>query len=74
MLDYIQRDSIRKNYETIIEKITDGLAFLQVIGSNQMDTLRSVEFFTSHEGLLLNYEEALTEPFRGIYFNSNSSC
>ncbi len=24
------------------------------------DSLKSVEFFTSHEGLILNYEEALT--------------
>lgn len=65
MLDYIQKESIRKQYEGIIEQITDGLDFLQVINANNMDSLKSVEFFTSHEGLLLNYEEALTELVKG---------
>jgi len=66
MLDYIQKEEIRKEYEKIIEKITEGLEFLQVINatSSNTDSLKSVEFFTSHEGLLLNYEEALTEPFK----------
>ena len=49
-------------YKALTDKISETLAFMQAIGINP-DTypgLHQVEFFTSHEALLLGYEEALT--------------
>jgi len=68
-LDYIQEDTTKKEYETIIEKITEGLDFLKVINADRMGSLKSVEMFTSHEGMLLNYEEALTHQVKDRYYN-----
>jgi 3-deoxy-7-phosphoheptulonate synthase len=69
-LTHIKDELIRKEYENVIDKINDGLDFLKSINADQSESLRSVELFTSHEGLLLNYEEALTEHVRAEkYYN-----
>jgi 3-deoxy-7-phosphoheptulonate synthase len=49
-------------YKALTDKISETLAFMSAIGINP-DTypgIHQVEFFTSHEALLLGYEEALT--------------
>jgi 3-deoxy-7-phosphoheptulonate synthase len=49
-------------YHELSEKISEALTFMAAIGvtpETQRD-LHQVEFFTSHEGLLLNFEEAMT--------------
>jgi len=49
-------------YNELSEKISESLAFMSAIGitpETQPD-LRRVEFFTSHEALLLGFEEAMT--------------
>jgi len=49
-------------YREISEKISESLAFMEAIGvtPESQPALHQVEFFTSHEGLLLNFEEAMT--------------
>ncbi|MCR9125858.1 MAG: 3-deoxy-7-phosphoheptulonate synthase class II [Rhodobacteraceae bacterium] len=49
-------------YREVAARITDTLDFMAAAGVNQdtAHTLQSVEFYTSHESLLLEYEEALT--------------
>jgi len=49
-------------YGALTDKISETLAFMQAIGinPNSYPGLHQVEFFTSHEALLLGYEEALT--------------
>ncbi len=44
------------------ERIADALDFIKAAGldSKIAHELRTVDFYTSHEGLLLEYEEALT--------------
>ena len=46
----------------LAEKISESLSFMKACGITPSNTLqlRETEFYTSHEGLLLNYEEALT--------------
>lgn len=48
-------------YREMAGRITDALDFIQAAGvtGDQAHTLQSVEFYTSHESLLLEYEEAL---------------
>ncbi|MDE5591789.1 MAG: 3-deoxy-7-phosphoheptulonate synthase class II, partial [Helicobacter sp.] len=49
-------------YKQMTDKINQALAFMEACGINSMNTptLRETEFYTSHEALLLNYEESLT--------------
>ena len=51
-----------ERYREMANRITDTLDFMTAAGVNRdsAHTLSTVEFYTSHEGLLLEYEEALT--------------
>lgn len=60
-LGFTDRDEAEK-YRDMANRIGDTLDFMQAAGVNQdtAHTLQSVDFYTSHEALLLEYEEALT--------------
>ena len=61
-LGFVQDSPQGARYHELSEKISESLAFMSAIGitpETQPD-LRRVEFFTSHEALLLGYEEAMT--------------
>ena len=49
-------------YRELSEKISESLTFMEAIGvtPESHPSLHQVEFFTSHEALLLNLEEAMT--------------
>ncbi|WP_127145711.1 class II 3-deoxy-7-phosphoheptulonate synthase [Pelagibacterium montanilacus] len=49
-------------YEEVARKIDNAIEFLGALGLNPENTpvLRETKFFTSHEALLLGYEEAMT--------------
>ncbi len=59
-LGFTDRDEAEK-YRDIANRISDTLDFMAAAGVNQdtAHTLQSVDFYTSHEALLLEYEEAL---------------
>jgi 3-deoxy-7-phosphoheptulonate synthase len=46
-------------YETVAAEIDRAMQFMDACGAD-FDALRTVEFFSSHEALLLDYERALT--------------
>lgn len=50
-----------ERYREMASRISDTLDFMRAAGidSDNAPTLRTVDFYTSHEGLLLEYEEAL---------------
>ncbi|WP_338548117.1 class II 3-deoxy-7-phosphoheptulonate synthase [Roseovarius phycicola] len=50
-----------KKYKDWAERISDALDFMGAAGidADEVESLASVDFYTSHEGLLLEYEEAL---------------
>ena len=49
-------------YQEVADRISESLNFMKACGltSDTASQLRETEFYTSHEALLLNYEEALT--------------
>jgi 3-deoxy-7-phosphoheptulonate synthase len=49
-------------YRELAEKISESLSFMAAIGltPEKQATLHQVDFFTSHEALLLGFEEAMT--------------
>ncbi|WP_425046443.1 class II 3-deoxy-7-phosphoheptulonate synthase [Primorskyibacter sp. S87] len=60
-LGFTENEKAEK-YRELATRISDTLDFMKAAGVNQdtAHTLQSVEFYTSHESLLLEYEEALT--------------
>lgn len=55
----------------MVESIGDAVRFMETLAGRTMQSLNRVEFYTSHEALLLPYEEALTRqvPRADGWFN-----
>ncbi|ADU13178.1 class II 3-deoxy-7-phosphoheptulonate synthase [Asticcacaulis excentricus] len=61
-LGFVSGSPQGERYRELAEKISETLNFMSAIGitSDKAQEIRQVDFFTSHEALLLNYEQALT--------------
>jgi len=59
---FVENNPLKERYHDMALRIQDTLAFMDVIGINSQSspTLHETSLFTSHEALLLNYEQALT--------------
>ena len=68
-LGFVRSQSHRAEYEDMVERIRVAFDFLVSTGVRGTGALRTVELFSSHEGLLLDYEEALTEKVGDSYYN-----
>ncbi|MBC8326543.1 MAG: 3-deoxy-7-phosphoheptulonate synthase class II [Verrucomicrobia subdivision 3 bacterium] len=68
-LGFVRSQSHRAEYEDMVERIRDAIDFLESTGVRGTGALRTVELFSSHEGLLLDYEEALTEKVGDRHYN-----
>ena len=61
-LGFVSDSPLGAKYRELADKISETLGFMEAIGitADRNPELHRVEFYTSHEALLLNYEEALT--------------
>ncbi len=61
-LDFIKDNPLGKRYDELSNKIDHSMKFMAACGLNSdtMPQLHQTTLYTSHEALLLNYEEALT--------------
>lgn len=61
-LDFARATPQAKKYMRMAERIDEALAFMKACGitDSNMSAIRETSFYTSHEALLLPYEEALT--------------
>lgn len=61
-LDFIKQTPAARDYEVIASRIDECLRFMAACGLTSETALpiRETDYFTSHEALLLNYEEPLT--------------
>jgi 3-deoxy-7-phosphoheptulonate synthase len=57
--DFVAQSPAGQRYEQIAGEIDRALAFIKACGADS-DELHGVELYSSHEGLLLDYERALT--------------
>ncbi len=59
---FVENNPLKERYLDVARRIQDTLEFMDVIGINASNsaTLHETQLFTSHEALLLNYEQALT--------------
>lgn len=60
-MKFVKNNAFGKKYEALAQRITEALEFMKACGINTQNTqqLKETEFYTSHEALLLNYEEQL---------------
>ena len=62
MLGFVSDSPQSERYEALASRITETVEFMRAMGitSDTNFALRETDFYTSHEALLLGYEEALT--------------
>lgn len=59
-LEFMEHSPLADEYHGIVDAIEDTLDFLETVTEEKLDSLEGVKFYTSHEALLLPYEEALS--------------
>jgi 3-deoxy-7-phosphoheptulonate synthase len=61
-LDFVSRSPLAERYRDLASRIDETLAFMGACGMTSQTTpqIRETDFYTSHEALLLPYEQALT--------------
>ncbi len=73
-LDFLKLAERSDDYHRIMEAIGDSIRFMETLAGRSMAELNRVDFFTSHEGLHLDYEQAQTRkvPRRPGWYNLNT--
>ncbi len=70
-LDFMAHSSKAADYRRVVDALGESLRFMEVVGCGAGGELGRVQFFTSHEGLHLPYEQAATRqvPHRPGWYN-----
>ncbi len=75
-LGFATQNQMSEKYEDLARQIEDSLRFMEACGINARTyrTLRETDFFTSHEALLLNYEEAFVrkDSLTGEWYDTSA--
>ncbi|MEP1384192.1 MAG: 3-deoxy-7-phosphoheptulonate synthase class II [Paraglaciecola sp.] len=73
---FVENNPLKSRYQDLAKRIQDSLEFMNVMGINSANTptLHETSLFTSHEALLLNYEQALTrvDTLTGNWYNCSA--
>ncbi|WP_262691510.1 class II 3-deoxy-7-phosphoheptulonate synthase [Kordiimonas aestuarii] len=61
-LDFVSQSGAGEKYRELADRIGEALSFMQACGidPDSVHQLQGTDFYTSHEALLLGYEQALT--------------
>lgn len=59
-LSWVERSPLAEEYRRIVEGIGDAVRFMETLAGEPIASFQRVAFYTSHEALLLHYEQALT--------------
>lgn len=75
-MTFVDNNPLKERYKDIAQRIQESLEFMGVMGINSTNTptLHETSLFTSHEALLLNYEQALTriDTLTGDWYNCSA--
>jgi 3-deoxy-7-phosphoheptulonate synthase len=73
-LDFTTHSPRSQQYREMIQSITNSLDFMEALLGSHIQQSKSVDFFTSHEGLHLSYEQAQTRrvPRREGWYNMST--
>lgn len=63
-LGHVREPELKAKYSRAVNFLTNMMSFMETVGaSGSSSNLDTVDLFTSHEGLVLEYEQPLTRPF-----------
>ncbi|MGA7697974.1 MAG: 3-deoxy-7-phosphoheptulonate synthase class II, partial [Thermoguttaceae bacterium] len=70
-IDFVQHAAQSRDYLAIVESVGSAIRFMETVAGTSLGELNRVEFFASHEGLHLDYEQAQTRraPADGKWYN-----
>ncbi len=70
-LDFVQHSPLAVDYQRMVDSIGESLRFMETLAGGTIAAMQRVDFYTSHELLVLAYESALTRqvPRREGWFN-----
>ncbi len=70
-LDWVSHSPLSDEYHKMVAAVADAVRFMETISGVNLHNLNRADFYTSHEALLLPYEEALTRkvPRQNGWFN-----
>lgn len=63
-LGHVKDKELQAGYQKIVGSITDSLRFMRTVGADTAGQLQTVDLYTSHEGLVLEYEQAMTRRLK----------
>ena len=63
-LRHVRDKELQAEYQRIVSSITDSLRFMRTVGADTAGQLQTVDLYTSHEGLVLEYEQAMTRRLK----------
>jgi len=69
-LEFVRNTPGSRKYQELLESLSDAIRFMEVVSDSELEQLTRVDFFTSHEGLHLLFEQAVTrtdQRNRGSY-------
>ena len=73
--EFVKSSPMGRSYERLAKQIDQALHFMQVIGfDTEHPNINQASFYTSHEALLLGYEEALTrqDSTTGLWYDCSA--
>ena len=68
-LEFVRNTPGSRRYQQLLESLSDSIRFMEAVSAGELTQLTRVDFFTSHEGLLLQFEQALTRLERRGWYN-----
>lgn len=70
-LGWVEHSPLSREYKRMVESIGEAVRFMETLAGEPLGVYSRVDFFTSHEALLLHYEQALTRqvPRQWGWFN-----
>ncbi|HEX9736798.1 MAG TPA: 3-deoxy-7-phosphoheptulonate synthase class II [Thermoanaerobaculia bacterium] len=70
-LGFVEHSPLKEEYQRTVASIDNALSFMEIMVGSPVGEINRVDFFTSHEGLHLLYEQAQTRqvPHRQGWYN-----
>jgi 3-deoxy-7-phosphoheptulonate synthase len=70
-LAWVEHSPLAREYKAMVNSIGEAVRFMETLAGQQLGSFSRVDFFTSHEALLLHYEQAVTRqvPRQWGWFN-----
>ena len=70
-LGFVKHASRAEEYQRIVDAMEDAISFMEAVSIHPFEQLDRIDFYTSHEGLQLDYEQAQTRqvPRRPGWYN-----